>query len=34
MHLLGLNQYITLDNVGHFSFLEAPKKIAEIINKV
>ena len=34
MHLLGLNQYITLDNVGHFSFLEAPEKIAEIINKV
>ena len=32
MHLLGLNQYITLDNVGHFSFLEVPKKIAEIIN--
>ena len=32
MHLLGLNKHITLDNVGHFSFLEVPKKIAEIIN--
>jgi len=31
MHLLGLNQYITLDNVGHFSFLEAPEKIADIL---
>ena len=32
MHLLGLNQHITMDNAGHFSFLEVPKKIAEIIN--
>ena len=32
MHFLGLNKHITLDNVGHFSFLEVPKKIAEIIN--
>jgi pimeloyl-ACP methyl ester carboxylesterase len=29
--LLGLNQYIALDNVGHFSFLEAPEKIADIL---
>ena len=31
MRLLGLEQYITLDNVGHFSFLEAPEKIADIL---
>ena len=31
MRLLGLDQYITLDNVGHFSFLEAPEKIADIL---
>ena len=31
MRLLGLDQYITLDNVGHFSFLEAPDKIADIL---
>ena len=29
MHLLGLNQYITL----HFSFLEAPDKIADNLSK-
>ena len=31
IRLLGLDQYITLDNVGHFSFLEAPEKIADIL---
>ena len=31
MHLLGLNEHITLANVGHFSFLEAPEKIADIL---
>ncbi len=31
MRLLGLDQYITLGNVGHFSFLEAPEKIANIL---
>ena len=31
MDLLGMNQYITLDNAGHFSFLEVPEKIADIL---
>tara|TARA_E500000178_G_C16916217_1_gene705025 strand:+ start:31 stop:858 length:828 start_codon:yes stop_codon:yes gene_type:complete len=31
--LLGLDNYITLENCSHFSFLEKPKEVAEIISK-
>ena len=30
---LGLNSYYTLKNCGHFSFLEKPKEVADIISK-
>ena len=31
--LLGLKSFQVIDNCGHFSFLEKPKKVAEIISK-
>ena len=31
-NLLGLNSYIIIDNCGHFSFLEKPKEVVNIIS--